>query len=266
MPLVCIILNSLTLGVGTHMLGKYVLVRVTKPMNSFDVDLGITSQLNFGKVESGIDFRTPVVGAYIMGVSHPVRMFEGRVIAVVRRKNGKTILVVAPKSKRYIVHDIEDAISYAEIPGQYTLNCLYEYSCGAIIYRIIRGQLRFLVIQNKKSCNWGFPKGHMERGEDEYETAYREVLEETGIHVKFLPDFKYRSEYSIQNKIEKRVVIFLGTTEDTHTTIQKEEIEEYLWLDYEKALKTLKFPNDRQMLTKAKEYLLKAGIMNESNS
>ncbi len=248
------------------MLGKYVVVRVTKPMNSYDADLGTISELNFGKVESGIDPRTPVEGAYIIGMSHPVRMFEGRVIAVIKRKSGKNLLVVAPKSKRYIVHDIEDAIAYAESAEKHKLRCLYEYSCGAIVYRIIRGELRFLIIQNKKSSNWGFPKGHMERGEDEHATAYREVLEETGIHAKFLPDFRYKSEYSIQNKIEKRVVIFLATTDDTHTIIQKEEIKEYLWLGYEKAIEILKFPNDKEMLTKAKEYLLKAGIMNESNS
>ena len=246
------------------MLGRYVVVRVTKPMNSFDAGTEKNTELNFGNVESGLDGRTPVIGAYIMGVDHPVRFFEGRVIAVIRRKNkGGVLLVVAPKSKRFIVHDIEDAINYAEKPGTYTLRCLYEHSCGAIVYRIIRGEVRFLIIQNKKSCNWGFPKGHMERGEDERATAYREVLEETGIHADFLPDFKYKSEYSIQNRIEKKVVIFLATTEDTHTIIQREEIEEYLWLGYEKAMNTLKFPNDKQMLTKAKEYLVKAGIMNE---
>ncbi len=245
------------------MLGKYVTVRVTKPMNSFDTENEITNELNFGKVENGIDPKSPVKGAYIMGVNHRVRMFEGRVIAIIKRKNmGGIVLVVAPKSKRYIVHDIEDAISYAEKAGTYELNCLYESSCGAVVYRIINGQVRFLLIKNKRSLNWGFPKGHMERGEDEHATAYREVLEETGIRINFLPDFRFKSEYSIQNRIEKKVIIFLATTTDTRTIIQKEEIEEYLWLEYPKALESLRFPNDKQILTKANEYLKKAGVVN----
>ncbi len=245
------------------MLGKYVRVRVTKPMHSFDSENGIPYQLNFGTVESGLDARSPVKGAYIMGVTHRVRVFEGRVIAVVKRKNmGGIMLVVAPKSKRYIVHQIEDAIEFAEKKGTYDISCLYECSCGAVVYRIINGETRFLLIKNKRSANWGFPKGHMERGENEKETAYREVLEETGIRINFLPDFRYKSEYSIQNRIEKKVIIFLATTEDVNTIIQREEIEEYLWLKYDKAMNSLKFPNDKFLLTKAKEYLEKAGVTN----
>lgn len=245
------------------MLGKYVRVRVTKPMHSFDSENGIPYQLNFGTVESGLDARSPVKGAYIMGVTHRVRVFEGRVIAIVKRKNmGGIMLVVAPKSKRYIVHQIEDAIAFAEKQGTYDISCLYECSCGAIVYREIHGETRFLLIKNKRSANWGFPKGHMERGENEKETAYREVLEETGIRIEFLPDFRYKSEYSIQGRIEKKVIIFLATTEDTNTIIQREEIEEYLWLKYDKAMNSLKFPNDKFLLTKAKEYLEKAEVTN----
>ena len=119
-----------------------------------------------------------------------------------------------------------------------------------------------MLIKNKRSLNWGFPKGHMERGESEHMTAYREVLEETGIHINFLPDFRVKSEYSIQNRIEKKVIIFLATTNDTRTIIQREEIEEYLWLGYDKALEALRFSNDKQILIKANEYLKKAGVVN----
>lgn len=246
------------------MLGKYVRVRVTNPMNSFDSDNNISYKLNFGVVESGLDPRTPVKGAYIMGVTHKVRIFEGRVIATIKRKNRDgIILVVAPKSKRYIIHQIEDALEGLEEKGSYDLNCLYECSCGAIVYRIINNEIRYLLIKNKRSLNWGFPKGHMERGEDEHQTAYREVLEEAGIRIEFMPDFRYKSEYSIQNKIEKKVIIFLATTADVNTIIQREEIEEYLWLGFEKANNSLKFPNDKFLLKKAQEYLENKGIIKD---
>ncbi len=243
------------------MLGKYVRVRVTNPMHSVDSENNFTYGLNFGTVESGLDPHSPVKGAYIMGVSHPVHIFEGRVIALIKKKNmGGIILIVAPKSKRFIVHQIEDAVAFAHNAGEYELSCLYEASCGAIVYRIIHGEIRFLLIKNKRSANWGFPKGHMERGETEKDTAYREVLEEAGIRIQFLPEFRFKSEYSIQGKIEKKVIIFLATTEDTTTVIQREEIEEYLWLKFDKAMASLKFPNDKAMLRKANEYLEKNGI------
>ena len=243
------------------MLGKYVRVRVTHPMNSFDSEKNIQNKLNYGVVESGLEPRNPVKGAFIMGVNHKVRIFEGRVIASIKSDDG-LVIVVAPKSKRYIVHDIEDAISYAYENKKFQLSCLYECSCGAIVYRIINGQVRFLLIKNKRSANWGFPKGHIERGENEHETAYREVLEEAGIRIRFMPDFRYKSEYSIQGRIEKKVIIFLATTDDVNTIIQREEIEEYLWLGFEKAMNSLKFPNDKFLLRKANEYLEKAGIPN----
>lgn len=141
------------------MLGKYVRVRVTNPMHSFDSEKNISYQLNYGTVESGLLPHSPVKGAYIMGVTHKVRVFEGRVIAYLKRKNSKgIILIVAPKSKRYIVHQIEDALSFAEKSGTYDLHCLYECSCGAIVYRIINNEVRYLLIKNKRSSNWGFPR------------------------------------------------------------------------------------------------------------
>ncbi len=243
------------------MLGKYVRVRITDPMHSVDSEKNFTYELNFGTVESGLDPHSPVKGAYVMGVTHRVRVFEGRVIAIIKRKNmGGVFLVVAPKSKRFIVHQIEDAIAFAEKEGSYEISCLYESSCGAIVYRIINGEVRFLLIKNKRSLNWGFPKGHMERGENEKETAYREVLEEAGIRIRFMPDFRFKSEYSIQGRIEKKVIIFLATTDDTTTTIQREEIEEYLWLKFDKAMNSLKFPNDKVLLRKANEYLIRTGV------
>lgn len=243
------------------MLGKYVRVRVTHPMNSFDSERNITFKLNYGTVESGLDPRSPVKGAFIMGVNHKVRIFEGRVIATIKNDKG-IVLVVAPKSKRYIIHEIEDAIEFAYGTQKREISCLYECSCGAIVYRIINGQVRFLLIKNKRSANWGFPKGHMERGENEHETAYREVLEEAGIRIRFMPDFRYKSEYSIQGRIEKKVIIFLATTDDTNTIIQREEIEEYLWLGFDKAMNSLKFPNDKFLLRKAHEYLEKMEVTN----
>lgn len=238
-----------------HMLGKYVRVKVTNPMHSIDEN-GVYYNLNYGVPEDAALPRTPVKGAYIMGVTHKVRLFEGRVIAVINRKGSNgVVLVVAPKSKRYIVHQIEDAVEFAEKKGTYDISCLYECSCGAVVYRIINGTVRYLLIKNKRSSNWGFPKGHMERGENEKQTAYREVLEEAGIKIRFMPNFRYKSEYYIQSRIEKRVIIFLATTDDTTTKIQPEEIEEYLWLDYDKAMASLKFPNDKFLLRKSKEYL-----------
>lgn len=242
------------------MLGKYVRVNVTKPYNSQDRDSGLIYELNYGRVENNP--KPSVQFAYIMGIDHPVRNFDGRVIAIIHRKNGEKIWVAAPKSTRFIINDVRRAIAFAEgNEDDYTLECLYESSCGAVVFRSIAGEIRYLLIKNKRSANWGFPKGHIENGETKEETAKREVLEETGIRIKIIPGFVSTSEYTIQGKVEKSVSIFVASTTDTQTKIQQEEIEDYIWLNYAKAIKTLKFENDRSILERANEFLIRTGVI-----
>lgn len=238
------------------MLGKYVRVRVTKPMGAFDSETEKVYRLNYGIIENGLDSKSPVKGAYIMGVTHAVRTFEGRVIAVIKLPNRQGIyLVVAPKSKKFIINDIKREIEFMYKDGTYSIDCLYEKSCGAIVFRIINDEKRFLLIKNKRSNHWGFPKGHIEKGETEEDTAKREVLEEAGIHIRLFPGFKNKSEYTIRGKIEKSVSIFLATTDDVQTIIQPEEIEDYIWLNYEQAMKTLNYVNDKDILLLAQKFI-----------
>ena len=241
---------------GNNMLGKCIRVRVTNPKGSIDEVSGNEYLLNFGSVETPVEPHYHIKGAYVIGISHPVRNFDGRVIAIVRRKNKKgVVLVVSPKSQRFIINDVKDGIDPTESVYGYSVECLYERSCGAIVFREIMGERRFLLIKNKRSTNWGFPKGHVEKGEDEKMTARREVLEETGIHIDILDGFRYKSEYTIQGRIEKSVALFLATTKDVKTIIQPEEIEDYVWLDYDRAVKRLRYANDKDILYRAKRFI-----------
>ncbi|MBQ7688593.1 MAG: NUDIX domain-containing protein [Clostridia bacterium] len=243
------------------MLGKMVKVRVTKPCNFFDAKTGVRYIVNYGIAEVPSEKKNTVLGAYILGVNHPVRVFEGKVIAVLHRwAANRTALVVAPKNMRRIDYEIRDVLEFAEPRDSYTLDCLYEHSCGAVVFRRINEEYRFLLIKNRRSTSWGFPKGHMEKGETREETAYREVLEETGLHINILEGFCSESRYKIGGKIEKRVDVFLASTTDTQTVIQKEEIEDYIWLRYPEALNMLKFDNDREILESVNEYMLSHGL------
>lgn len=191
-----------------------------------------------------------------MGIHHPVRNFDGRVIAVLSdRRNKKFIWIVAPKSTRFIINDIKQYINLKKDFPTYSLECLYESSCGAVVFRDIRGEVRYLLIKNKRSAHWGFPKGHIEKGETKKQTACREVLEETGIHLNIIDGFESVSKYKIKDKIEKQVSIFVGTTKDVNTVIQPEEIEDYIWLTYDRAMSLLKFDNDKNILSSAHTFL-----------
>ena len=108
------------------MLGKYVRVNVTNAINTQNETEGYTYELNFGRVE-GHSLAGNEQFAYIMGIDHPVRNFDGRVIAIITRKSGEKLWVVAPKSTRFIVNDVKPAIEFAEGTGRnYTLECLSQ--------------------------------------------------------------------------------------------------------------------------------------------
>ena len=243
------------------MLGKMVRVKVTRPCNYLDARTNTRYIINYGIAEVQNEKRSFVLGAYILGVNHPVRVFEGKIIAVIHYKNiKKSALVVAPKNMRRIDYEIRDVLAFNEPRDSYNLECLYEHSCGAVVFRQIKGEYRFLLIKNRRSTHWGFPKGHMEKGETREETAIREVLEETGIHIHIYEGFCSESQYRIGSKIEKRVEVFLASTEDTQTVIQREEIEDYIWLRYKEAYDMLKFENDKEILESVRAYMEEHGI------
>ncbi len=81
---------------------------------------------------------------------------------------------------------------------------------------------------------WSVPKGHMEQGETEEETALREVFEEVGIKVESLDDFCEEVHYTIGNLIEKRVALFAAET-GAEPQISPSEIQEYRWATAEEA-------------------------------
>ena len=88
---------------------------------------------------------------------------------------------------------------------------IYEKSCGAVVFTRINNQIKYLLIRNLTGI-YGFPKGHVEQGETEEETALREVFEEVGLAVKLLPGFRSQDEHPIPQKENtiKQIVYFLA--------------------------------------------------------
>lgn len=246
------------------MLGKLIKVNVTEQIGSPYGENGAVYSLNHGQPICKVKYSSPISGVLIMGITNPVKRFDGRIIALLRfLDTGEVKLIASPKSKKFIDCEIRPFIKFITDGRPFVLDCIYERSCGAVIFRKINGKTRFLLIKNKRSSGWGFPKGHMEDGETPEDTAKREVLEETGIHIDILPGFAKRSEYKIQNRINKSVTIFVGKTTDTQTVIQEEEIEDYVWLPFREAYRTLKFDNDKSILRTCKDFLISGSYIKE---
>ncbi|MFN7990578.1 MAG: bis(5'-nucleosyl)-tetraphosphatase [Candidatus Micrarchaeia archaeon] len=128
-----------------------------------------------------------------------------------------------------------------------------EKSCGIIIFRLAGGVREYLILHYEEG-HWDLPKGHVEAGESEIETAIREAREETGItDIRPIPGFRERLEYRYLRdgrQMEKEVIFFLGRTGTAEVRLSEEHTG-YEWLDYRKAMLRLTYENARGILEKA---------------
>ena len=122
----------------------------------------------------------------------------------------------------------------------------YEKSCGAIV--LDGGKI--LVIQQAEG-HWGFPKGHVEAGETEVQTAIREIKEETNYDVEVNENFRYVETYSPKEGVEKDVIFFVAKKVAGDMRPQEEEVQNILWLTYEETLERLTYENSKEILKKA---------------
>jgi 8-oxo-dGTP pyrophosphatase MutT (NUDIX family) len=130
-----------------------------------------------------------------------------------------------------------------------------EKSCGAIVYRRVKRGTDILVLKHKNGGHWSFPKGHVEEGETEIETAKREIMEETGIDVLIQDGFREVVSYSPKPGVMKKVVYFLAQAINEDYRIQEEEIAEVKWIDMNDADKYLTYNNDKGLIFSAKTVL-----------
>ena len=144
-----------------------------------------------------------------------------------------------------------------------------EFSCGAIVYKMRNCEPVFLLVNSRKNGLWGFPKGHVEKGESELETATREIFEETGINkIKFIENFRQEDIYVIKNplsslkisKIEKHSVYFLALALEGDTlNFDRIEILKLGWFDLKQVLSLLYFISQREFISLAYNLIKKRG-------
>jgi 8-oxo-dGTP pyrophosphatase MutT (NUDIX family) len=133
-----------------------------------------------------------------------------------------------------------------------------ETSAGGVVFRIQEGAPRFLLIRDSYA-NWGFPKGHVERGESTEDAALREVREETGLHELSscgLIDtidwyFRFRGRL-----IHKSCHFYLMETTESDTAPQRAEgITACQWVTYGEAHEAVSYANAREVLRRAREMI-----------
>lgn len=134
---------------------------------------------------------------------------------------------------------------------------LTEHSAGVVVCFLGDGKPKYLLL-HYESGHWGFPKGHAEPGENDEQAAVRELAEETGIeHVFLLKGFKHDSMYyytRIKETVHKTVAYFLAESPRKDVTLSPEHIG-FRWLPFDAAKRQVTFPNDKDTLSKADEWI-----------
>ena len=132
-----------------------------------------------------------------------------------------------------------------------------EKSCGCIV---INDKNEILLILHNAG-HWDFPKGHVEDGETEVQTAIREVKEETNIDVEVDEEYRYSTKYSPKEDVIKEVVYFLARNISDERQAQLEEVSEVKWFSMNDAIEKITYDNSREILIQLKKDLEKKGCM-----
>ncbi len=130
----------------------------------------------------------------------------------------------------------------------------YEKSCGAVVYKTEVGIPLFL-IEHMALGHTSIPKGHVEEGETEEETAAREIKEETNLDVKLDTRFRHTISYHPHPNVSKDVVFFLAEAASDTLINQECEVSALEWLPYEAAYNAMTYDTDRETLEAAKSYM-----------
>ena len=132
-------------------------------------------------------------------------------------------------------------------------------AAGAVVLRRKKrgdqGRTEVLLVHRPKYDDWSFPKGKLDPHEPARTAAVREVLEETGVHIRLGPPLTDQAYvYGPRQDRTKHVHYWVGRArgdDDVSAYERNEEIDDVRWVDTEEAGRLLSYTRDRATLVEA---------------
>ncbi len=239
-------------------LGKTVDIKIDRPIGYIHKkgNYSLIYPINYGYIPGVLGGVGEELDVYLLGVDEPVTEYEAKIIGIAHRENDvEDKLIAAPVDMIFYQNQMAEAIYFQEQYYRTTVESIYEKSAGAVVYTLVNGEIRYLLIRSSNG-DVGFPKGHIEFGETEEVTALREIYEETSVKAELVHGFRETLTYTMPNVKMKTVVYFIGKY-DNQIPKHNEGFEDnqYMILGYEEALMALSFDNAREVLEKVNLFL-----------
>ncbi|MEJ6574063.1 MAG: NUDIX hydrolase [Actinomycetes bacterium] len=121
-------------------------------------------------------------------------------------------------------------------------------AAGGVVWReTTDSKIELAIIHRPKYGDWTFPKGKLDIGEEVISTAYREIVEETGLDIElgpFLGAVEYESTEGVKS-VSYWAAKALSSSKDFHSNNEVDLLE---WHDIESARKRLTRDSDREIL------------------
>ena len=137
-------------------------------------------------------------------------------------------------------------------------------ACGFILFRRSTSNSsapEILLLKNIKSGKWAPPKGGQEEGESDIETAYREILEETGIEKHQIihhSDYEHTISYPHGNEGRfKKSTFFLGELKGDQNIVLSHEHLAVEWMNFERAIEHAKIENYKTVYSVFRDIIAK---------
>ncbi|XP_063435319.1 bis(5'-nucleosyl)-tetraphosphatase [asymmetrical]-like [Mytilus trossulus] len=132
-------------------------------------------------------------------------------------------------------------------------------AAGLIIFRKIQSNIEYLLLQTSYGQHhWTPPKGHVDPGESELQTAIRETEEEAGLSEQaynILSEFNYTLNYEVKGR-PKRVVYWLAEMKNPECPIiLSDEHQKYVWSTLDRALEFSQYSDMQKLLKEADNHI-----------
>jgi 8-oxo-dGTP diphosphatase len=120
-------------------------------------------------------------------------------------------------------------------------------AAGGLVFSMMDGETRVLVIHRPRYDDWSFPKGKHDSGESDEAAALREIREETNVTGRIVTRIA-DVVYVTPNDNPKRVSYFGVRAVHTPKFKPNDEVDRIEWLTKKAARKRLTYEHDRELL------------------